>query len=124
MMRELQEAVEEGGPAVRLKDLLLVWFAGAPLLDTFLLTHIDCIGFSILSITDIQIRSHKIIQLIISTACSAHRRGALYRDFQPNPIHPIYIAFEHLHLYKQMHLSQSVAVFGEVDHGRPKQSQV
>ena len=49
MMRELQEAVEEGGPAVRLKDLLLVWFAGAPLLDTFLLTHIDCIGFSILS---------------------------------------------------------------------------
>jgi len=73
--------------------------------------------------TDIQMRSHNKIQLIISTACGAHRRSA-YRDFQLNPIGPIYIAFEHLHMYKQMHLSQSVAVFGEVDHGRPKQSQV
>ena len=37
MTRVLQGAVEEGeeeGQAVRLKDLLLVWFAGAPLLDT------------------------------------------------------------------------------------------
>ena len=40
MMRELQEAVEEveGELAVRLKDLLHVWFAGAPL--SRYITHI------------------------------------------------------------------------------------
>ena len=44
MTRVLQEVVEEGegGLAVRLKDLLRVWFAGAMLFDVyiFFITHI------------------------------------------------------------------------------------
>ena len=40
----------------------------------------------------------------------------------PNPIP--HIAFEHLSQYTKNHLSQSVAVYGKVDHGRPRQSQV
>ena len=33
-------------------------------------------------------------------------------------------AFEHLGIYIQKHLSQSVAICGKVDHDRPRQSQV
>ena len=65
---------------------------------------------------------HTPIQLLLAQQSSAHRRGA-YRDFQPN-LYPIQFIFEHFSLYKEKHFSQSVAVFGKVDHGRPRQSQV
>ena len=49
------------------------------------------------------------LQSLLAPQSGAHKRGA-YRDFHPIPTHP--------------HLSHSVAVYGKVDHGRPRQSQV
>ena len=46
---------------------------------------------------------------------SAHRRGA-YGDLHTQSHTQCFIAFEHLR--------QSVAVYGKVDYGRPRQSQV
>ena len=54
--------------------------------------------------------------LIIAPQTDAHRRGA-FRDFQYHSSNPVpIIAFDHLSLYIQKHLSQSVAVYGKVDH--------
>ena len=42
---------------------------------------------------------------LLAPQSGAHSRGA-FRDFQPNPIHPVPLtAFEHLSLYIQKHLS-------------------
>ena len=62
--------------------------------------------------------------IISSLSLSSSKRCFQRFPTQPNPL----IAFEHLSLFKQKHLSQSVAVCssgsGKVDHGTPRQSQV
>ena len=59
-----------------------------------------------------------LLLLLLLLLLLAPQSGA-YRDFHPTiqPIHPI-IAFEHLSMYIQKHLGQSVEVCGSLWKGR------
>ena len=87
-------------------------YSGSPTLTTPEQTACQCLG-SVPRIVTV---------LSLAPQSGAHRRGA-FRDFQPNPIPSTPLtAFEHLSLYIQKHLSQSVAVCGSLWWGRSWQT--